>query len=508
MKTSVLIIGGDDADCRTISESAIAQGCRVSLVNTAAEALSSLDRETPAAVFCDLSVAGDGRMLRAVSEAAARACASVHLVMSSEIKRGLIRALRPWVDDYLAAPVLREAASARIRSILHVRRLEQEAEHSKVGMQSWLARLENATRYFEPLSYDASRSQDDLAQRVICSGTGDRDGPSCFMVARTSGAAGLLCDIYTRGSAGVDRIGSAIPMPEAAIFHLVRAEHGATHVNHFDRGGSLADFQAHFPPEIHQTVGTIRNMTACRHGDAYFVAFNYGRPATAQDALFLKGLALPGSFLAAIAGGVLDMSESFLVMVRTLAMATDSAGDNGAHVLRMNEYARTLAESMELPERFVKALSYSAQLHDVGKIYIHPDLLEKPLRLTHHEFDLVKKHTLLGANILGDSPMLRTAKNIALTHHECWDGSGYPAGLAGDSIPLEGAIVKVADVYDALRTMHSYKPSYSHDDACRIILDGGGDGLHEIRPTHFHPAALRIFGKISHQFEAIYSAAL
>ena len=477
------------------------------MVDTAADALSSLDRECPAVVFCDAALAGGGRMLRSISESAVRTGTSIHLIVPAEIKPGMIRAMRPWVHDYLSTPVLREAASARIKNILHVRRLEQAAESSSNGMLTWLARLENLTRYFEPLSYDASRSQDDLAQRIIRSRSGDRENPACFMVARTDGAAGLVCDIYTQGSSGVDRIGSEVTMPEAAIFYLIKAEEGATHVNYSDRGGSLADFQAQFPPEIHQTIGTIRNMTACRHGEVYFVAFNYGRPVTAQDSLFLKGLALPGSFLAVVAGDVQDMSKSFLVMVKTLAMATDSAGDNGAHVLRMNEYARALAESMDLPERFVKALSYSAQLHDVGKIYIHPDLLEKPLRLTHHEFDLVKKHTLLGANIIGDSPLLRTAKNIALTHHECWDGSGYPAGLTGDSIPLEGAIVKVADVYDALRTMHTYKPSYSHNDACRIILEGGGDGLHEIRPAHFHPAALQIFGKISHQFDAIYHAA-
>jgi response regulator RpfG family c-di-GMP phosphodiesterase len=201
---------------------------------------------------------------------------------------------------------------------------------------------------------------------------------------------------------------------------------------------------------------------------------------------------------------VRDVSESFLVIARALALATDAHGDNGAHVRRMNEYSRTLAEHMSLPERFISAISYSAQLHDVGKIYIHPDLLDKPLRLTTHEFELVKKHPVHGANILGDSPLLRLAKNIALTHHECWDGSGYPTGLFGAAIPLEGAIVKIADVYDALRTMHSYKSSSSHDHACSIILSGGGDGPHEIRPRHFNPDALRAFHAAAGKFEDIY----
>jgi HD-GYP domain-containing protein (c-di-GMP phosphodiesterase class II) len=159
---------------------------------------------------------------------------------------------------------------------------------------------------------------------------------------------------------------------------------------------------------------------------------------------------------------------------------------------------------MSLPESFIRTISYSAQLHDVGKFCIHPDLLKKPLRLTPHEFELVKKHTALGARILGDAPMLRVARNIALTHHECWDGSGYPAGLAGNAIPIEGAIIKVADVYDALRTMQTYKSSYTHDDAYRLILDGGGDECHDIRPSHFHPHALRAFRATAGKFEEIY----
>lgn len=203
-----------------------------------------------------------------------------------------------------------------------------------------------------------------------------------------------------------------------------------------------------------------------------------------------------------------DISESFLIMARALALATDSHGDNGAHVRRMNEYARTIAEHMSLPESYVRAVSYSAQLHDVGKIYIHPDLLQKPLRLTPHEFKLVKTHPVLGAKILGESPMLRVAKNIALTHHECWDGSGYPSGLSGDAIPLEGAIVKIADVYDAIRTMHSYKSPYSHEDTCRMILEGGGDGIHEVKPSHFNPDALRAFQHVRDQFERIYQQSL
>jgi HD-GYP domain-containing protein (c-di-GMP phosphodiesterase class II) len=316
----------------------------------------------------------------------------------------------------------------------------------------------------------------------------------------------MSCELFRSDEAGRTKVCSALTFSETSFFLRIRSGGGPFHANFFDRGTRFEDFQAAFPPELLTITGPVQNLTAFVHDGVYIMALNYGRPVTATDALFLKGMALPGRFLSAVATDVRDVSESFLVMARALALATDSQNDNGAHVRRMNDYAVAIGREMFLPDRLLRSLSYSAQLHDVGKIYLHPDLLEKPLRLTPHEFDLVKKHPMLGAKILGDSPLLRVAKNIALTHHESWDGSGYPAGLAGEAIPVEGAIVKVADVYDALRTIHSYKSSYTHDDTCRFILDGGGDAIHEVRPCQFHPDVLRAFRKVAGLCEEIYQS--
>jgi putative two-component system response regulator len=130
-----------------------------------------------------------------------------------------------------------------------------------------------------------------------------------------------------------------------------------------------------------------------------------------------------------------------------------------------------LATTLRLPEDDIELIARTAPLHDVGKIGVPDQILLKPGRLTPQEFELVKVHTTIGAQILAGEqfPLLRMAERIALTHHERWDGTGYPKGLAGDSIPLEGRIVAVADVFDALINERPYKRAWPFEEAVAEI---------------------------------------
>ncbi len=139
-------------------------------------------------------------------------------------------------------------------------------------------------------------------------------------------------------------------------------------------------------------------------------------------------------------------------------------------------------------------------MHDVGKIHVHPDILRKKGPLTAEEWEEIRKHCEAGAHILGNHPRLAVAAEIALSHHEKWDGSGYPRGLREEEIPLTGRIVALADVYDALRSRRSYKPGLSHQKAVEIILQGDGRSM----PDHFDPRVLDVFRKRERDFAAIY----
>jgi len=136
-------------------------------------------------------------------------------------------------------------------------------------------------------------------------------------------------------------------------------------------------------------------------------------------------------------------------------------------------------------------------LHDVGKIHVHPDILKKAGKLTPEEYETMKNHTISGAKILGDHVRLAPAKKLVLSHHERWDGSGYPYGLKGDQIPLEGRIMNIADQYDALRNARVYKPIIDHNKTCSIITEGDG----RTQPDHFDPQVLNAFRNTVSQFE-------
>src|SRR5262249_55439660 len=138
-----------------------------------------------------------------------------------------------------------------------------------------------------------------------------------------------------------------------------------------------------------------------------------------------------------------------------------------------------------------------------GKIGIPYAVLHKQGPLTQAEWQLMQRHTHIGAQLLADSasPLVEMARQIALTHHERWDGSGYPHGLRGAAIPLAGRIVMLGDEYDALRSARPYKPALDHATTCAILLEGDG----RMRPTHFAPCLLEAFQALQHAFVAIYA---
>jgi putative two-component system response regulator len=205
---------------------------------------------------------------------------------------------------------------------------------------------------------------------------------------------------------------------------------------------------------------------------------------------------------------VFNLQNAVLTTVADLVEYRDK--QTGGHINRTQLYLKALTEELvregpyadEIAKWDMDFFLPSAQLHDVGKIAISDLILNKPGKLTPEEFEIMKTHVAVGVEAI-EGIMKRTEEHaflhhallITATHHEKWDGTGYPKGLQGNDIPLEGRLMAIADVYDALISDRPYKKSFTHEEACKIIEEGAG--------THFDPVLVEVFKNVKNEFARI-----
>ncbi|MFZ3253773.1 MAG: HD domain-containing phosphohydrolase [Syntrophales bacterium] len=195
-----------------------------------------------------------------------------------------------------------------------------------------------------------------------------------------------------------------------------------------------------------------------------------------------------------------DLQESYLETIFTMTRAAEHKDeDTGAHVKRISYYSRELAGMLGLDEEFVDNIFFASPMHDIGKIGISDHIL-----LTPDEWEVMKGHASMGAKILGNSKSsyLQMGAEIALNHHERWDGGGYPNGKRGEAIPLSARMMNVCDIYDALRSKRPYKPAFDHLKTVDIITRGDG----RTQPEHFDPVIFAAFKQNHPSFRDIFEA--
>ncbi len=183
-----------------------------------------------------------------------------------------------------------------------------------------------------------------------------------------------------------------------------------------------------------------------------------------------------------------QLEQTHLVMLQQLGRAADYRdNETGMHIVRVGNFSKLLGLASGFLESHAELLMYASMMHDIGKIGIPDHILLKPGKLTEEEFEVIKKHPEIGAQIIGEhnAEVLKMAKQIALGHHEKWNGQGYPHGLSGEDIPVVGRIVAIADVFDALTCVRPYKRAWPIESALELIRNEAG--------RHFDPGLVKLF---------------
>lgn len=255
------------------------------------------------------------------------------------------------------------------------------------------------------------------------------------------------------------------------------------------------------PCELTSHIKPKKNIAVVSSNNILLICYDFSTHISPNDMAIIKAIAVHIDSMKTVKYRMRDVEEAFVYTMDALARAAEGKDDvTGHHIKRVNSFSRLIAEALDLEEQFINDIEIAAQMHDVGKINIPESILNKPGRLTDEEFDIIKNHTVYGEDIIGKNKHLILASKIARSHHEKYDGSGYPDGLKGEDIPLEARIVSIADIYDALRSPRSYKPGFTHEESYDIIVNGDG----RVEPSHFDPKVLSAFIQVHEDFRQVY----
>jgi response regulator RpfG family c-di-GMP phosphodiesterase len=493
-----ILIVDDDARIRALlSEWLKESGYEPVEASTGQEAIRSIKLHPPDLVLLDLVLPESTgiAITQALKSEESLYRIPVIILTGMGNARDRLRSLEVGADDFISKPVDRLELMARIRSLLRSKHLSDRLLISYHELDELGSFAETFTS--QPV---ADWSRQDVALSMAKQVLGppvDRHNHPTMVWGAFDAQESLL------GVGLCHHAGKTVQFPSQC-----NRNHLLDLLSKFQRGPDVFISKDPPPPELCAILGVppsvmLTNFVAMVSDRNIVLVAGYPWEVGTYEVPLLRALIRHWKVFERIRTEARETQEAFYYTLETLAIAAEFYDpDTAVHIRRVSSYSEVLATAFGCEPRFAQQLRRCSVTHDVGKATIPAQLLKKSGPLNDAERLLMNDHTVNGATLLGGAPQLVMARNIARSHHENYDGSGYPDKLAGVDIPLEARIVKVVDLYDALRSRRAYKPSQTHDQVLHIMRQGDD----RVRPAHMDPKVLEAFLDVHAEICGIFDA--